>query len=175
MNQSLEFKQQVIIEFSPIVYKVLKSFSIYPNHMFYEDYLQELSIKLLDLAESFEGDIFGDCRFQFVAYGRKGLTWFLRDLLVKQTKLKTRSLDNLDLQIIPEEDPHLSRSILVKEFLQEAQALLSKKEYGLLRLLIQYPVADIAKHLSLSRQAVYNKRQMIQKKLSSIKSLLTFT
>lgn len=165
----------ILQEFMPLIYKVLYQLSIFQSHYYFEDYVQELSLKLLQLAKRFKGDMLkdSDCRYQFVAYAQKGLYWFGLDLLKKQDKCHSQDIDQVSIKELPSINPSFEANLQISQFFAEAKSRLSAFEFNLLQLLSQYPVSDIADKLSLSRQAIYEKRKKIQNKLATLKPLLS--
>lgn len=53
----------------------MKSLYIYPSDNQYEDYLQELRIKLIKIAENFDGDPLVKDKYRFTNFAKRGLTW----------------------------------------------------------------------------------------------------
>lgn len=70
----------------------MKSLYIYPSDNQYEDYLQELRIKLIKIAENFDGDPLVKDKYRFTKFAKRGLTWYLINLLRSDKKAKEEVL-----------------------------------------------------------------------------------
>lgn len=171
---------KILIEFKPLIYKTLQRLHIHPQHMNFDDFFQELQIKLVKIYRKFEGDplrIEAD-RYQFTAYAGNGLYWRGIDLF------KKRSFNTLPIM----EDEHLvkmvnekemtenwpGRNLILDEFFKKAKERLSESEYLLFTYLAegQYTMTEIADILAVSRKTIYQRRKNIQRKIQDIKECL---
>ena len=78
---------KLLIEFKPLIYKTLSRLRIHPHHMNFDDFFQELQIKLVEIYQGFEGDplrVEAD-RYKFTAYAGNGLYWRGIDLFKKKS------------------------------------------------------------------------------------------
>lgn len=180
MKFSTVKNRQILKEFDNLLHRVLRDAYLYPGHLDYEDYYQELCLKLLNLAENFEGNIFKEGRYPFVAYARRGLSWFVSDLRRRQSR--TQSLASQDIthlvdqvnrqQAYPHTYLHSQGQIL--SFIQTAENHLTPEEKSLFYYLIQdaYNNQELADIFSCSRQAIHQRRKKLRQKLAHLKNLL---
>lgn len=112
-----------------IVKSVLREYKIYPNRFDYDDFAQELRIKLM---EDFERIVSSNVKIQSIeAYLRSSLRWKMNNLLRTQKRH----------QIIPVEDTQLLASqsvddpIGVQDYWLAFDALLTEDEQALLHYL----------------------------------------
>lgn len=173
---------KILIQFKPLVYKTLQRLHIMPQHMNYDDYFQELQIKLLDIYQSFDGDPLNidEDRYKFTAFAGRGLYWRGIDLF------KQRSFNTLPIL----DDEHLTRqmdetseevdeaesNIFLEEYYSFAKKRLSDSEYELFKYLAsqEFTVTQISKFMKVSRNSIYKKKKLIQGKIYDLKNELIF-
>lgn len=83
-----EEKELLLAQYTPLLHKVMKSLHLQSFDTQYEDYLQELRIKLIEIAKDFDGDPRDKDKYRFTNYAQRGLRWYLIDLLRKNKKTK---------------------------------------------------------------------------------------
>lgn len=170
--QSL-YKSRVLEQFDPLVHKTLARLFISPRHVSYEDYAQELRVKLLEIEASFDGNALGEDRIRFVAFAGRGLYWFLVSLLRKEKQLNSVSFDDIEAAVECEVPVESSRLELMF-FMEEARRRLDAAEFELFQLLIdgEWTVTEIARFYKVQRKAIYRRKKKIVEKLSDLKELL---
>ena len=153
------FNQEKLVEmYSSVIHHILHHHGVFSHHQNYDDYFNELYIKLLDLADKFQGDALDDAeRGHFVAYAERQL-W----QLLKQERQRKREipLENLFFQRSGDEvESELTRI----DFLANARRVLEKEEYDFLLVVVDgnWTVSDKAKMLGMSRKTYYQKRSRI--------------
>lgn len=175
MRKSIVEKESILLQFDPIVHKTLNRMGIRSTHLFYEDYAQELRIKMIALYERFEGNPIDNERYQFIAYASKGLYWYLLDLLKKERP--TVSLPSIDLDALIhssiQEAPFQSQVNLLA-FISSMQNVLTLEEQGLFWLLNDdsLTLREIANYYDLSIPAIHKRKAKLQAKLSPFKNIL---
>lgn len=171
----------MLIEFKPLIYKTLQRLRIHPQHMYFDDFYQELQIKLVQIYRSYDGNPLNkdEDRYKFTAYAGNGLYWRGIDLF-----------KNKNFQTLPiVEDKHLERmvdevdttndspetNIFLDEFFKHAQTRLSETEFLLFNYLAEgkYNITQIADMMQVSRSTIYKRRHNIQVKIQDIKGYLT--
>ena len=172
------YKNRLILQqFEALLHRILKDCYISLGHFEYEDYLQELKLKLLLLAQDFDGDVLGVDRFRFVAFARRGLTWYLIDLKRRQARLTVKTLEDIN-RVVEDTDNQsvgsLSQAHLVA-FMNQARQRLDIEEVALFDLLCQdaYGIQELADIFQCSRQTIYQRRKRIAKKLADLKETLS--
>lgn len=165
------FNQEKLVEmYSSVIHHTLHRHGVFTHHQNYDDYFNELYIKLLDLAGKFQGDALDDAeRGHFVAYAKAGLERQLWQLL-KHERQRRREipLENLFFhQSGDEVESELTRI----DFLANARRVLEKEEYDFLLVIVDdyWTVSDKAKMLGISRKTYYQKRSRIIRDLKGMK------
>lgn len=160
-------KRRLMVTFDALVYKVIHQMHISPQDMAFEDYAQELRIHLITLAESFDGDIFGDDRFKFTKYAHQGLYWYLIDLLRYQQR-RTHQPFDVDYEQGRVAVTHSQDFMLA--FWQEAQKRLTEEEYWLCQLLYtqECSMQELADYFQVSRQTLHKRKRQLQDKVRLI-------
>ena len=147
------FNQEKLVEmYSSVIHHTLHHHGVFSHHQNYGDYFNELYIKLLDLADKFQGDALDDAeRGHFVAYAKAGLERQLWQLL-KQEHQRKSELARID-------------------FLANARRVLEKEEYDFLLVVVDdyWTVFDKTKMLGMSRKTYYQKRSRIIRLLKEMK------
>ena len=165
------FNQENLVEmYSSVIYHILHHHGVFSHHQNYGDYFNELYIKLIDLADKFQGDALDDAeRGHFVAYAKAGLERQLWQLL-KQERQRKREipLENLFIQQSSDE---LESELTRIDFLANARRLLEKEDYDFLLAVVNdnWTVSDKAKMLGMSRKTFYQKRSRIIRVLKGMK------
>ena len=165
------FNQEKLVEmYSSVIHHTLHHHGVFSHHQNYGDYFNELYIKLLDLADKFQGDALEDAeRGHFVAYAKAGLERQLWQLL-KQERQRKREipLENLFIQqSIYKLESELTRI----DFLASARRVLEKEEYDFLLVIADdhWTVSDKTQMLGMSRKTYYQKRSRIISALKEVK------
>ena len=171
---------KLIAKFTPLIHKTMHRLNISRDHMLYDDYFQELQIKLIHMYRSFDGDplINETDSFKFTAYAGKGLYWRGIDIIRNKKLTSYELIENENLELLMQENhTHTnlveSNSIL-EDFFRQAKSRLSEQEYLLFRYLSEgdYSIQEIAKIFNVSRATIYKRREMIQRKLEDLKECL---
>ena len=165
------FNQEKLVEmYSIAIHHTLHHHGVFSHHQNYGDYFNELYIKLLDLADKFQGGALDDAeRGHFVAYAKASLERQLWQLL-KQERQRKREipLENLFIkQSIDKVESELTRI----DFLANTRRVLEKDEYDFLLVIADdhWTVSDKAKMLGMSRKTYYQKRARIIRALKEMK------
>lgn len=165
------FNQEKLVEmYSSVMHHTLHHHGVFSHHQNYGDYFNELYIKLLDLADKFQGDALDDAeRGHFVAYAKAGLERQLWQLLKQEHQRKREiPLENLFFhQSCDEVESELARI----DFLANARRVLEKEEYDFLLVVVDdyWTVFDKTKMLGMSRKTYYQKRSRIIGALKEMK------
>lgn len=157
----------------------MQRLNIQSTHLYYDDFFQEMQIKLLDLYSSFDGnpiEVLED-RYRFAAYTSKGLYWHGLNLIRKEAPSSLSLFDNEQDEYIQIEDDSKSEStssLYIEDFLRQAKNRLTKNEYILLLHLSEgkHSLMDIADLLSISRDTLYQRKKKIREKLDDLKECL---
>lgn len=171
---------KILIEFKPLIHKTLQRLRIHPQHMNFDDFYQELQIKLVELYKTFEGDPLRNEveRYKFTSFAGNGMYWRGIDLF------KKRSFNTLPIL----EDEHLTRmvneeevtdnlpekNVFIEEFFKLAKERLSESEYQLLQYLAEerYSISEIAEIFDVSRGTIYNRKNKMLLKIQDLKECL---
>src|SRR5699024_7569844 len=140
------------------------------NHKDYEDYYQELCIKLAEIAQEYEGDPLGDDRYQFTYYAKKGLSWHRIDLLKKDRHNEyEQSLSDF---IFESEGVEASKENITA-FMTEMVRRVNESELQLIKAYLDgNTLQERAKQFKVSRKTISKRKKHIQEKLSDLKSFL---
>ncbi|MDK6234219.1 sigma-70 family RNA polymerase sigma factor [Aerococcus sanguinicola] len=159
----------ILNQFTPLFHHVLANFSIAPHHADYDDLLQELRLKALKVAASFDGDLLDQDRFRFTAYLKRALSWYCLDLLRRKPQ-DTSSLEGL--HYLRDEAPR-QHSLAVQVFLSQAKTILTPKEFQTVRQLqAGHSLTSIAETDGVSRQAVHCRVKRLREKLLPLADIL---
>ncbi|KAA9296586.1 MULTISPECIES: sigma-70 family RNA polymerase sigma factor [Aerococcus] len=167
------FADRLLREFEALIHKTLSDLNIRKCHGDYQDYAQELRLKLLDLAERFDGNPLGQDRYRFVAYAGRYLRWCLLDLLRQTSRLPQLTLsENQDLMTDSAETEAFDFGIA--DFLQAAQDTLSERDYQLTLALAErdFSIADLARTFGVARKTIYQWKNRLAQLLLPFKDLL---
>ena len=175
MNRNVVLNRRILTEFDPLLHCVLKDAHVSPSMLYYEDFLQELRLKLLSFLDRFEGNPLGADRYAFTAYARKGLYWGVMDLLRKEKRQWHTPLEKEDVLDAGLMQVYQQSHLSIQLFEQEARRRLNRKELAVYYLLLEsdYTMQEIADRLGCRRQTVHNIRQRIRQKLAPCKTFLS--
>lgn len=169
----------LINSFQPLVYKTLSRLNISQSNLFFEDYVQELTIHLLSLQDSFKQDVFESDknRFKFTSYAAKGLYWFALNL-IRSNKIVcsyTSAVDDMEYYINKKDTQKTPNSNLhITDFLRQAEKRLTVEDYRLLIYISEdvYTPSEIATMMGISRSTFYERKQKIQLRLKDLRRCL---
>ncbi|MGX6486643.1 sigma-70 family RNA polymerase sigma factor [Aerococcus sanguinicola] len=164
-----DFANAILHQFTPLLHHVLASFHIPPHHSDYDDFLQELRLRALKVAQDYDGDCLNEDRYRFTNYLKQALSWYCLDLL-RRLPESTSSLESLHYI----QDETLSQnSLAVKTFLDQAQDLLTPTEYHtLVHLHAGHSLSSLAEQDGVTRQAVHCRVVRIREKLQDLSDIL---
>ncbi|MBG9981038.1 sigma-70 family RNA polymerase sigma factor [Facklamia lactis] len=167
------YARLILQEFQALIYRLLRQYSISPYQSDYPDLVQELRIKLCQIAQDFDGQPLqnADDRYRFIAFASKGLTWKLLNLF-KQAVPET-PCSSLDLDAFSSELPAQNlgqASLLLGHYTAQARELLNQREFILYLALIQGELSpqEMMDLLEIKRSAFYEMKQRIAHKLAPI-------
>ena len=185
MDHQYYYHEHLLRLFVPLVYKTLARCNIHSAHIHYDDYWQELRIKLLQIAQNFDGQPLtnDDDRYRFTAYAQRGLYWHLIDLIRRDQRDLARQETPEDLQAFLEnlsepenihQAPPSIASMYITRFIEQARHHLSEEEYQLFLLLTTEvgTYTEIAEILGITRENLYKRRIQLRRKLRPLKYLL---
>lgn len=167
-------------EFEPLVHKSLSKLNISQRDRDYDDFFQELQIKLLKIIEKFECDSpdIDEKRYKFVFYAGQGLYWHGLELLRIRNNRHFDLIENDQLEWFAHQDisddEALTSTLQTEEFFELAKERLSDKEYSLLLKLAEgsYTMQELADAYEVSRTTIYKWRDKIQTRLQDIRDCL---
>lgn len=180
MSFDLDNIELLLEEFQPLIYKTLQRLSIQQNHMDFDDYFQELQIKLISIAKDFERKSEDDeiVRYQFAAYASQGLYWHGLSLIRKNKENVVQAMADETLAVLPacvtEELGNGHVDLHIQEFVESAKARLSDEDYALFCALLEEDLSmqDLANHFGVVRDTIYRRRERIQRQLVGLKACL---
>lgn len=171
----------LIIQYDALLHKVLHQEGMHlgAKSRLYDDYLQELRLKLLDVARRFEGDPLSEDkeeRYQFIAYARKALMWHTRNLLRVDKAMREAPQDDQLLIFDCDGDlvmPNVDEQLSLEMFCQVAKLKLTDAEWDLFASLVMDDqlACDYAREHHISKQVVSKRKHRIKEKLQSLKKL----
>lgn len=172
---------KVLVEFKPLVYKTLNRLRIHPNHMNFDDFYQELQIKLVKLYKRFDGDPLNNevDRYKFTAFAGNGLYWRGIDLFKKKNFSTLPIVEDEHLERMVDSEGEKADSpesnVFLEDFLRQAKLRLTDSEYTLFMYLAEghYTITEIADLLEVSRGTIYSRRNNMQVKIQDLKEYLT--
>ncbi|EFR31640.1 RNA polymerase sigma factor [Eremococcus coleocola] len=167
---------QLLANYQALIYKTLNRLGISKNHCYYDDYYQELSLKLLALADSFQGDPLGEDRFRFTAYVQKGLYWYLLDLLKARPLKHEIAVEEIMTvkESLAQPDSRMVSHHRLMAFYGAVDRHLDESDRQLFYLLADssFSMTEIAELLGISRKTLYKRKAKLQDQLGSYKFLL---
>lgn len=170
------YARLIIKQFEPLVYQTINSFHVSQQSSNYHDFAQELRIKLIYLAENFEGHPLKEPsdRYRFVAYAKLGLRWHLLNLFKKSSREVI--FDNeitqkcYSLEIYTD---NMIEDLKLADYHCYAQSLLKENEYNIyLALVDELSVQQIMSLFNLKRSTFYKIKKTIQDKLQPLYKIL---
>lgn len=174
--QSL-YKSYLLKQFEPLLHKTLHRLNIYQGHWHYDDYLQELRLKLLAIADGFDGKPLKGDGVRFAAYAGKGLYWHLVNLL-RHPSLSQEVLME-DMTLLPTADammvPLEEGSHTLSAFMEGVKERLAEEELVLFYILADgsYSISEIASQYGVARKTIYERKRKLVAKIEELKYLLT--
>lgn len=175
----------ILKKFEGIPRKVLARYSHKISRADYDDYLQELRLKLWFLVKKFDGDCLGEDKPRFISYATQGLQWKMIELLRKQSREQKRcicvdwqeDMDSWALENLPWRDPGMSseeRERIEREYLMLASEVLSTSDWEIFQALFQKRalVTELARERGITRQAMYKRVKRIYQSLKEVLKIL---
>lgn len=168
--------EKLLDQYSPLLHGTLRDLYIYADDNNYEDYLQELRVKLITIASKFEGDPIDKDKYRFTSYAKQGLKWFMIDMLRKAKNI-SNEISLADITFVSGEDV----STLLEEtrdslyqFLTEVEDRLNKKELTLFWAILSehYTLSELSKHFKVSRKTISLRKRKLLDKLKPLKDIL---
>lgn len=166
--------QAMLQQFEPLVFRVLNHYHVYKTDRDYEDFAQELRIKLCRIAEDFDGQPLTDAedRYRFVTYASNGLRWQLLNLLKKRRNEQLLDKEKIDL-VIDHKDPYQDSEaqVVLTGIHAKARQLLNDEEFGLYMDLVKgyLSVPELLDVHDLKRSTFYEMKKRIAAKLAVLK------
>lgn len=167
--------EQLLKQFEPLLFKTLGRVNVRQTSSNYDDVLQELRLKLIKLAERFDGDPFTHDVVRFLGFAKQGLFRYSLDLLHKESQQpETTGSDVTELEHLLHGDLIFGDNTDIKHFFQQASRLLTQQEQALFVLLAQggYTTQELADELGVSRKTIYKHKNRIREKLDPLRDLL---
>lgn len=171
-------RSRVLAQFEKLIHRTLARAQVSQQHMFYDDYAQELRLKLLEIERNFDGQALGADRIRFVAFAGRGLYWQLISLLRKEKRVlpSENVADLLDYGagelVCTAPGETASTGMLV--FIEEARRILTGDEFELFLLLCDgtWSMVELAEYYGVGRQTMYKRKEKLARKLEKLKGLL---
>lgn len=176
MDHHSLYKSYLLKQFEPLLHKTLHRLSIFQGHGSYEDYLQELRLKLLAIEAEFDGKPLKGDGIRFAAYAGKGLYWHLVNLLRSDNRQQEFLVEDIslvsDLEAPP--IPFLEGTHALTTFMEEVNQRLTQEELTLFYTLADgsYTMNEIATGYGVTRKTIYDRKKKLVAKLASLKYLL---
>lgn len=171
---------KMLIKYKPLIFKTLHRLRIHQHHMYFDDFFQELQIKLLSIYKEFEGDPLNveEDSYKFTAFAGNGLYWRGIDLF-KNKNFNTLPISEDEalekiVNATADEENMLESNVFLREFMSEVRKKLTDSEYLLFSYLAEgdYTMTEIADLMAVSRGTLYNRRQNMQIKIEEFKFYL---
>lgn len=180
MDMESEGTNNFLKTFEPLIHKVLNQLNIRQNHMNYEDYYQELQIKLVDILKVFKNDSvdLDEKNCKFIAYARQGLYWEGLDLLRKSNREAKKIGESRPIEWLEDRNAvnfnSFNLNIYTEDFFRLAKRRLSSKDFLLLLQLAdgQYTMQELADEYGVVRDTIYEWKNRIRDRLKDIKDCL---
>jgi|SRR5699024_8559317 len=162
-------------QYTPLIHHVMKGLYLNLSDSYYEDYLQELYIKLFEIAAAFDGDPLDKDNYRFTHYAKRGLRWHLIDLL-RSAKKSNVEVPFLDIYFLDKEKVEHSEDsrLRLSSFYTEVKQKLTKQELTLLVEMIagNHTLQELATNYGVSRKTISERKKVIRDKLHSLKEVL---
>lgn len=167
-------------QFKPLIHRTLQKINITPQHMDYEDYYQELQIKLLEILQKFKNDTIdiNEKNSKFTAYAGQGLYWHAIDLSRMKNNHSLNTIESDKIQWLAEQDSTEYESkeanIYTDDFFYLARERLTEKDYQLLIQLAEnrYTMQELADEYGVVRATVYHWKNKIKMRLQDLQDCL---
>lgn len=180
MDMEPEGTSNFLKTFKPLIHKVLNQLNIRQSHMNYEDYYQELQIKLIDILKFFKNDSLDldEKNCKFVAYAKQGLYWEGLDLLRKDNRRPKKASGSRPIEWLEDRKAvnfdSFDLNLYTEDFFRLAKKRLSSKDFLLLLQLAdgQYTMQELADEYGVVRDTIYQWKNRIQERLEDIKDCL---
>lgn len=169
MHYNAIIQDQILRQFEPLIHYTLHRGGLRQSQATYEDYAQELRVRLLFLADDFGPSLLkAPGRYRFTAYAKQALFHRLVDLLRQNTQ---PTQPTADLTIF-EGEGYIDNNG-ANDFLSAAKAHLSAKDWAFMQQVIASDNwSTLAKELGISRQALHKKRQKLSRQLAELRPIL---
>lgn len=170
------YKSLLLKQFEPLLHKTLHRLNIFQGHWHYEDYLQELRLKLLTIDEAFDGKPLKGDGIRFAAYAGKGLYWHLVNLLRSENQQQEILVE--DISLLSDTKgmlaPLQAGSYALSTFIEGVKQRLDKEELALFYVLADgsYSIHEIAASYGVSRKTIYERKKKLVEKIEELKVLL---
>lgn len=167
--------EKLLSQFEPLLFKTLSRVNMRRIHADYDDYLQELRLKLLTLADKFDGDPFKEDLVRFLGFAKQGLYRYTLDLIRKSAEnADFVGSDVSELSELLHSDFVFGLSPEIQVFIEQANEVLTVKEREIFAYLLQggYTGQDIADELGISRKIMNKYKSRIKEKLMPLKGIL---
>lgn len=177
MDSHKHQEEQLLSQFEPLLFKTLGRLNIRRVNADYDDFLQELRLKLLTIADKFDGDPYKEDVVRFLGFAKQGLYRYTIDLLKKsKPKADVVGSDVSQLSELLHSDLVFGINPEVQEFIGRASDVLSDKERRVFALLVEggYTGQEMADELGVSRKTMNKYKKQIQEKLDPLKDILLF-
>lgn len=180
MMMDFEGAAAFLKQFNPLIHKTLQRLNMTQMQMDYEDYHQELQIKLIEILMVFKNDS-GDLEeknAKFVAYAGQGLYWHGLDLLQKKKHQAFERPDSESIEYLADYQTldleSFEVDLYMEDFFRLAKKRLSEKDYSLLLQLAsgQYTMQELATEYDVARDTIYQWKNKIQARLQDLKDCL---
>lgn len=175
MHSKKDKDEQLLKQFEPLLFKTLGRLNIGRRRIDYDDYLQELRLKLLYLAEQFDGDPFKEDIYRFLGFAKQSLYRYTLDLLKKHSqKFDVVNSDVSELGTILHSDLIFDSNPEIQEFFKKASQVLTLKERHIFLLMVEggYTIQEMADRFGVSRKTMNKYRKTIREKLAPLRGLL---
>lgn len=167
-------------QFTPLIHRTLQRLSIYPQNMDYEDYYQELQIKLMDILRRFKIDSadLEEVNAKFTAFAGRGLYWHGLDLVRSKKNQSLASFEPDQIERLEDEESReeqqMERKLSTEDFFRLAKKRLSEKDFQLLLQFASgnYRMQDLADEYGVARDTIYQWKNKIQIRLADLKDCL---
>lgn len=167
-------------QFQLLIHKVLHRLNMHQGQMDYEDYYQELQIKLIDILKGFENDSpdLEEKNAKFTAYASQGLYWHGLDLLRNKNKNSFLTTESASFDYMLDGDTQsvdsLKSTLNTEDFFRLAKKRLSEKDYIFLLQIAhgQQTMEELAVDYGVAKDTVYQWKNRLKERLDGIKDCI---